>query len=282
MAWLRAMCRCGGGTAARIVAVLASVLLWPPVEASAQAKPIEVDLLLVLAVDVSRSMDVDEQQLQREGYVGAFRHPEVIAAIEHGQLGRIAVIYVEWAGAPLQQVLVPWTIVDGAAAGKQFAQALASAPIRSLQRTSISSALIYASTLFAHSGFVSERHVIDVSGDGPNNAGLPVAMARDAVVDQGIVINGLPLVPKRSGPFSLFDIPDLDLYYQDCVIGGFGAFAISVADMHEFGQALRRKLILEIAAVRPILVPAQATAPHATSDCLIGEKMWDQFMSGQQ
>jgi hypothetical protein len=247
-----------------------------------QAQQQEVDLQLVLAVDVSRSMDADEQLLQREGYIAAFLHPEVISAIQGGFLGRIAVTYVEWAGATLQNVVVPWTLVDTAAAGAAFAGRLAEAPIASLQRTSISGALTFTSTLFARNGFKSERRVIDVSGDGPNNAGIPVAVARDVAVSQGIVINGLPLLLKTGGLFSFFDIPNLDYYYEDCVIGGAGAFLIVVDDMTEFAQAIRRKIVLEIAGAQPRLLPAQQREMNPRSDCLIGEKMWEEFMSGQE
>jgi len=254
--------------------------LLPSADAGAQA--VEVDLQLVLAVDVSRSMDADEQLLQRRGYVAAFRHPDVIRAIQAGILGRIAVTYVEWAGNGLQQVVVPWTVVDGAEAADNVAARLARAPIQGRRRTSISSALAFAAGLFRGNGYDSPARVIDISGDGPNNAGPMITLARDAVVAQGIVINGLPVMLKQGGTFSYFDIGDLDSYYEDCVIGGFGAFIVSVDDSSEFAAAIRRKLILEIAGARPRPLPAQLRQPVERSDCLIGEKLWQQYMSGQE
>lgn len=258
-----------------LIAVLFLISTGP---LSAQTR--EVDLQLVLAVDVSRSMDEDEQRLQREGYVAAFRHPDVVSAIQKGLLGRIAVTYVEWAGGPLQGVIVPWTLIDSTATATAFADRLAEAPITSWQRTSISGALKFGASLFERNGFTSLRRVIDISGDGPNNDGDPVELARNAVLDRGIVINGLPLLLKTGGLFNFFDIPNLDHYYEDCVIGGAGAFLITVTDLAEFAPAVRRKIILEIAQAQPVILPAQAGQPVEPVDCLIGEKRWLDFMQG--
>lgn len=248
-----------------------------------------VDLQLVLAVDISRSMDEDEQRLQRAGYVAALRDPEVIRAIEGGPLGRIAVTYVEWAGQGLQSVLVPWTLIDGAAAGARIADRLAALPLQRLRRTSISDALTFSAGLFDGSGFASARRVIDVSGDGPNNSGFLVTSARDAVLEEGITINGLPIMLKTAYPSGFFDVRDLDLYYEDCVIGGFGAFIVTVQEPGEFAAAIRRKLILEIAGRQPPprLIPAQWTDPQTGRitgeiDCQIGEKLWDAWMNGME
>jgi hypothetical protein len=242
-----------------------------------------VDLQLVLAVDVSRSMDQDEQQLQRAGYVTALRDPGVIAAIQGGPLGRIAVTYVEWAGHGLQSVLVPWTLIDGPETAGRVAAALAAIPLNRMRRTSISDALTFSATLFARSGFSSARRVIDVSGDGPNNAGFPVAGARDAVLSQGITVNGLPIMLKSGFASGFFDVSNLDLYYEDCVIGGPGAFIVTIQDPSEFASAIRRKLILEIAGRVPRAVPAQfAGQGFAATDCQIGEKLWDQWMNGME
>lgn len=244
-----------------------------------------VDLELILAVDVSRSMDRVELEVQRAGYVAAFRHPRVLEAITGGTHGRIAVTYLEWAGPALQEVLVPWRIVDDRASAEAFAAALEAAPIREATGTSISSGLAFAGRRFAESGAFGLRRVIDVSGDGPNNMGPPVTLERDALVEQGITINGLPLLLGRPGGF--LDIELLDIYYEDCVIGGFGAFLVPVTDMAEFGTAIRRKLILEIAGLTPDGPPAdrraggvhrvQAAAPRI--DCLIGEKLWRSWMN---
>jgi hypothetical protein len=248
----------------------------------AQSGPIAVDLELVLAVDVSRSMDHGEQVLQRAGYVAAFRDPEVIRAIGSGPIGRIAVTYVEWAGAGLQHVVVPWTLVDGPAAGQRISEILEFAPYEARRRTSISDALLFSAALFRNSGYAGARRVIDISGDGPNNQGVGVVPARDRVLEQGIVINGLPIMLNRRQPSGFFDVADLDLYYEDCVIGGFGAFTVTVTDPGEFVAAIRRKLILEIAGAQPRLVPAQASTPLAPTDCLVGEKLWDMWMQGME
>lgn len=245
-----------------------------------------VDLQLVLAVDISRSMDQDEQSLQRAGYVAALRDPEVIAAIQGGPLGRIAITYVEWAGHGLQTVLVPWTLIDGAESAGLVADALSVQPLQRLRRTSISNALTFSAAHFQTSGFESARRVIDISGDGPNNQGFGVTDARDAVVDQGITINGLPIMLKTGFPSGFFDVQNLDLYYEDCVIGGFGAFLVTVQDVGEFADAIRRKLILEIAGRMPSprAIPAQWTPAQSMgeTDCQVGEKLWDSWMRGAE
>ncbi len=235
---------------------------------------VAVDLELVLAVDVSRSMDYDEQRLQRDGYAQAFRHPDVISAIGSGALGRIAVTYIEWAGPRYQTIVVPWTIIGGHADALAFSDRLAAAPITREFGTSISGGLTYAAGLFDNSGARGDRRTIDVSGDGPNNMGQPVVPVREAVVARGITINGLPILLKQGGGYGGFNIPNLDIYYEDCVIGGPGAFMITVADLKGFAEAVRRKLVLEIAAAAPRLVPAAAMLrPPPRIDCLIGEKL---------
>jgi len=239
-----------------------------------------VDIELVLAVDVSWSMDHDEQLLQRQGYIGAFLHPDVVAAIERGDWGRIAVTYVEWAGAGLQMTQVPWTVVDGADSARAFAGRLAAAPIARLRRTSISSALAYSGTLFDGNGYEGFRRVIDISGDGPNNMGGPVTDERDKLIEAGVTVNGLPIMIRRSSYDPFFQISNLDVYYEDCVIGGFGAFVVVVRNADEFAAAIRRKLILEIASARPRVVPAQLQARAPRIDCMIGEKLWQRWRGG--
>jgi Protein of unknown function (DUF1194) len=240
-----------------------------------------VDLELVIAVDVSLSMDLDEQRLQRDGYVMAFRDPEVHKAIASGPNGRIAVTYVEWAGPPTQQVVMPWTVIDGAQAAGAFADRLEVAPISRARMTSISAALQYSGRLFESSGAKGIRRVIDVSGDGPNNAGYPVVPIRDELVAKGIVINGLPIMLKLAQGF--FDLAELDLYYADCVIGGTGSFMIPIKQPREFQTATRRKLLLEISGnEQPArVVRVQAPPPTERSDCLIGEKQWRNYMDGR-
>jgi hypothetical protein len=230
----------------------------------------EVDVALVLAVDVSRSMDHDEQALQREGFVEAFRSPGVHDAIVKGSLGRIAVTYVEWSGAAQQVLVMPWTIIDGPPAAGAFADRLGGAPISRFFSTSISGAVDYGVKLFQGNGIEALRRVIDVSGDGPNNDGRVVTQARDAALAEGIVINGLPIMLKRATGYG--DIENLDQYFRDCVIGGPGAFIVPVRDKTQFAEAVRTKLIREIADLRdpaPLIHRAQEAE---RADCLIGEQ----------
>ena len=252
-----------------------------PADSAAQSRE-AVDLELVLAVDVSRSMDSFEQGLQREGYVQAFRSPEVVAAITSGLSGRIAVTYMEWAGANLQNVIVPWTIIDGGESAARFADALSAQVPQRLSRTSISGAIGAAGALFGSSGYSAMRRVIDISGDGPNNHGTPVTLMRDDWVARGVVINGLPLMisPSAQG----FGIANLDEYYADCVVGGQASFVLPVYSWAEFPRAVRQKLVLEIAGVEPdpksrgrgVAVPVQAERQPV--DCMIGEKLWERRM----
>jgi hypothetical protein len=238
-----------------------------------------VDLELVLAVDVSLSMDMDEQRLQRDGYVQALRDPEVQKAIASGPNGRIAVTYMEWAGPPSQTVVIPWTIIDSPAAARAVADQLEAAPITRARMTSISAALSFSTSLLASSGARGIRRVIDVSGDGPNNSGFPITGIRDELINDGIVINGLPIVLKRSNSWSMFDLEHLDRYYTDCVIGGTGAFMIPVREPDEFKTATRRKLLLEISGLE---VPARVirTQVTETMDCSVGERQWRRYLDG--
>ena len=238
-----------------------------------------VDLELVLAVDVSLSMDMDEQRLQRDGYVQALRDPEVQKAIASGPNGRIAITYMEWAGPPSQTVVIPWTIIDSPAAAQAFADKLEAAPISRARMTSISAALSFSKSLLASSGVRGIRRVIDVSGDGPNNAGFTVTGIRDELINDGIVINGLPIVLKRSNSWSMFDLEHLDRYYTDCVIGGTGAFMIPIRDPGEFKTATRRKLLLEISGLE---TPARVIRAQVTEtmDCSVGERQWRRYLDG--
>lgn len=234
----------------------------------------EVDVELVLAVDVSRSMSPAELEIQRRGYAAALTSDEVLSAIADGFTGRIALAYMEWAGSGSSRVVVDWTLVAGREDAERVAAALLAHTPYGLRRTSISGALATAAELFEDNGFASYRQVIDVSGDGPNNHGAPVTGARDAVLARGIVINGLPLM-TRDAYGGMWHLEDLDAYYLNCVIGGPGAFVLPVRDWSEFPAAVRRKLVMEIAAPPPEperIVPAEASAPY---DCLIGEKIWE-------
>lgn len=263
-----------GGTSTLMELSLAAVMA---ATTPAFAQETEVDLALVIAVDVSRSMDFGELELQRDGYVAAFRHPEVIAAIGAGATGRIAVTYLEWAGA-YQSVTVPWRIIAGRADAEAFADELGAVPITRERGTSISGGLMFAARQLAAGGFQGLRRAIDVSGDGPNNTGLPVVSVRDQLIEQGITINGLPILVRPSRAIGPFGIPNLDVYYEDCVIGGPGAFMITVEDKARLGVAVRRKLVLEIAGLPPHLMAAGGLPLREPRvDCLIGEKLRGQW-----
>lgn len=286
--------RSGLAIAALTMAALAAHLpATPQTQTQTQAET-RVDLELVLAVDISRSMDYDEHALQRNGYVEAFRHRDVINALTSGPEGRIAVTYMEWAGEPSPDQLIPWTIIDSAAAAHVFADRLASEPVRGERRTSISSALFAAVDLIETNDIVAHRRVIDVSGDGANNAGLPVEEARDFVLRRDIVINGLPILLNAPGEgFGYgYEIEHLDRYYKHCVIGGPAAFIAPVYDLKHLAATIRKKLVLEIAgldiepdaapvqfaeapaavAPRPSIERVQLKLPTEQSDCLAGEK----------
>jgi len=211
----------------------------------------QVDLELVLAVDVSGSIDLDEARLQRQGYVAALRDPEVQAAIQGGVNGRIRATYLEWAGYHTRRVLVGWRTIHDPASAEAFARELAAAPIGSGVSTSISGAIELALPLFGADGVTALRRVIDVSGDGPNNDGPLVTRARDAALALGVTINGLPIVNERLNVADFPNLADLDAYYEGCVIGGPGAFIVVVHGFDAFAAAIRRKLILEIAGTPP-------------------------------
>jgi hypothetical protein len=231
----------------------------------------EVDLALVLAVDISYSMDPEEQALQREGFAEAFKSPLVHQAIKNGMLGRIAVTYFEWAGAEDQTVIVPWAVLDNPESLMAFADKIATTPLRRAQRTSLSGAIDFSVKLLEESGMEAMRQVIDISGDGPNNQGRFVMPARDQAVAKGITINGLPIMLRRPG---YLDIPELDVYFKDCVIGGHGSFVVPVREREQFPDAIKTKILLEIAGLnssQPMIRRIQ-TAPKA--NCLIGETQW--------
>ncbi|HSF96777.1 MAG TPA: DUF1194 domain-containing protein [Thermohalobaculum sp.] len=253
--------------------LLACLLVAP---ARAQ-QPVEVDVELIIAVDVSRSMSPRELEIQRRGYAEALASDEVVGAIRDGPLGQVALAYLEWAGSGLQRVIVDWTLIRDRAGAKAFAARLTTQFDRSMRRTSISGAIAFAAPMFEDNGFRGLRRVIDISGDGPNNDGGPVTLARDAAVAKGIVINGLPLM-TREGMGARWHLDDLDRYYVDCVTGGPGAFVIPVLEWDHFPQAVRRKLVLELAGrtprpAEPTVVPANFHGQPPTYDCFIGEKI---------
>src|ERR1700690_473878 len=220
---------------------------------------IPVDVELVLAVDVSYSMDPDEQALQREGYIMALTSREFMQALREGANSKIAITYFEWAGQFDQKIIMPWRLIEGPESADAVASEIANAPYRRAARTSISGGLTFAKTLFDHSGYRGLRRVIDVSGDGTNNAGPLIVPTRDDVLAAGITINGLPIMLKRPNPGTL-DIEDLDVYYEDCVIGGPGAFVVPIRERQQFVEATRTKLVLEISSREPaprVLVSAE-------------------------
>ena len=234
--------------AKQLVMSLLLILLWAPAEAGKWHSVTFVDLELILAVDVSRSMNKRRLQLQRQGYVAAFRDPDVIHAIRSGPQGRIAVTYVEWSGSDNQTTIVPWRIIGSADDAHAFADDLALRPTSRTRRTSISAMLNKAHLIFGSSGVRGLRRVVDVSGDGPNNSGPPVVKARKDLIRTGVVINGLPILPAANENPGYVEMINLDEYYRDCVIGGPGAFYIPVSNMQNFAKAIRMKLIREIAA----------------------------------
>jgi hypothetical protein len=229
----------------------------------------DADLELILAVDVSYSMEIDEQRIQRQGYVDAFLQPALVNAIQSGPAGRIAVTYVEWGGSAVQ--IVPWTLIDGSGTAAQFAALLREQPMRRISSTSISNTLAFSKELFQANPYRGTRRVIDISGDGPNNAGAPAPVARNSAVAEGIVIDGLPIMLPRPNSAS---ISDLDTYYENCVIGGDGAFLLKVTDIDDFASAILRKLVIEILdpnVSRLQRLPVKRVDARADYNCFVGE-----------
>ncbi|WP_368507432.1 DUF1194 domain-containing protein [Bradyrhizobium lupini] len=232
-----------------------------------------LDVELVIAVDVSYSMDLDELAVQREGYAQAVVSKEFLQAMESGPHSKIAVTYFEWSASSDQKIIIPWRVIDGPESADAVANEIMKTPVRRGSRTSISGAINFAMPLFDENPFRGLRRVIDISGDGPNNNGEPVAGPRDAALAKGIVINGLPIMVKEPS-YSTMDIDNLDWYYEDCVIGGPGSFVVSIKDRDKFKEAIRAKLILEVAGKTPNhrTVPVAEKEPRVS--CLIGEKIW--------
>jgi hypothetical protein len=239
----------------------------------AKVNAASVDIELVLAVDVSYSMDMDELAVQREGYAQALISKDFLQALKTGPTGKIAITYFEWAASSDQKVIIPWRVIDGPETADAVANEILKTPIRRASRTSISGAINFAMPLFEENPHLGLRRVIDISGDGPNNNGTPVTLARDTALEKGIVINGLPIMVKEPS-FSTMDIENLDWYYEDCVIGGPGSFVISIKDREKFKEAIRTKLVLEVAGHTPErrVVPVAEKEPRVS--CLIGEKIW--------
>ena len=243
-----------------------------------------VDIALVIATDVSYSVDDNEARFQREGAIAAFRNPEVLKAIQAGALGRIAVAYIDFSSYSTNKIIADWHVVHDKASAEAFADLLANAPRTLGVQTSISSGLEMAELLLDASGYTATKRVIDVSGDGPNNEGHLVDRVRDQIIAKGIIINGLPIMTPAD-QFDVYYLPDLDKYYAGCVIGGTGAFIQVAHGFEDLERALRRKLILEISDAgksgNPLIVKVAASAPRAApgphavyeKGCDIGERM---------
>jgi hypothetical protein len=227
-----------------------------------------VDIALVLAADVSRSINTDEFQLQRQGYASAITSPDVVKAIRAGTRGVIAVTFVEWSGATEQQIVVDWQLIRDPASAKNFADTLLAAPRTFYGRTSISAALDFAMTRLQESAVKADRRIIDVSGDGTNNAGRSLPDARDAALAAGVTINGLAIINDRNemfGGFSGHTQPPggLPNWYRDNVTGGPGSFLLVVSDFESFGEAMTNKLLNEIAGLRPVRALALKASPRS-------------------
>jgi Protein of unknown function (DUF1194) len=217
----------------------------------------KVDLLLVLAADVSRSVDSGKFQLQRDGYATAISDPRVLEAISSGRNGRIGLSFIEWSGAGSQRVLIDWTRVGNAEEAKGFGDHLLEAPRSFADRTSISGAIDFSMGQLAKAPFECERRTIDISGDGTNNAGRDVTLARDEALAQGVTINGLVILsetPLAWNPDHTNPQGGLDNYYRSHVVGGTGAFVIVAENFASFGKAIIKKLIAEIALSGPAQV----------------------------
>jgi hypothetical protein len=249
-----------------VVAAIALAVLWSP----AAGELVGVDLQLVIAIDVSASMDESRRRVQREGYARAIRSAEVLAAIKSGPHGRIAIACFRWASPDYQRVIVPWTIVETPADADAVARAIEREPLAAEGGTSISAALLFSERLLHAAGVRADRKIIDVSGDGPNNSGPLLSPARHSVLASGVTINGLAIAPLRKeertfGPFAPTTIRS---YYQDCVIGGAGAFVIAVDEVDDFEPAIRTKLTTEIAELHPLTQRVAYVSKHPLAvDC---------------
>jgi Protein of unknown function (DUF1194) len=230
-----------------------------------------VNVELVIAVDVSYSMDMDELAIQREGYAQAIVSKDFLQALRAVPGGKVAVTYFEWSMSGDERIIIPWRVIDGPESADAVAAEIMKTPVRRGSSTSISGAINFAVRLFEDNPYRGLRRVIDISGDGPNNDGAPVTGARDAALEKGVVINGLPIMVKQPS-LSTVDIENLDLYYEDCVIGGPGAFIITIKDREKFQEAIRTKLVREVAGFTPEGGIVRAAEKEPRVSCLIGEQ----------
>ena len=265
-----------------VAAVIAGILGGDHISAAAPGQRPEiadkqtapsVDVELVIAVDVSYSMDLDELAVQREGYARAIVSKEFLQALRTGPNSKISVTYFEWSASSDQKIIIPWRVIDGPETADAVADEIMNTPVRRGSRTSISGAISFAIPLFDEDPYRGLRHVIDISGDGPNNNGVPVTPVRDEALAKGIVINGLPIMIKEPS-YSTMDIDNLDWYYEDCVIGGPGAFVVPIKDRENFKEAIRTKLIREVAGRTPERPVRPASDKEPRVSCTIGERLW--------
>ncbi len=265
-------CAMASGDVASIAAP-SPLLSLPQHQLAQNGGKTDVDVELVLATDISYSMDMDELAIQREGYAQAIVSKEFLQALKALPNGKVAITYFEWAASSDQKIIIPWRLIDGPETADAVANEIMKTPVRRASRTSISGAIYFALPLFDQNPYHGLRRVIDISGDGPNNNGSPVLGARDEALSKGIVINGLPIMVKEPS-YSTMDIDNLDWYYEDCVIGGPGSFVVSIKDRDKFKEAIRTKLLLEVAGKEPErrIVPVADKEPRVS--CLIGEKIW--------
>jgi uncharacterized protein DUF1194 len=257
------------GVRTALLAVLPLLGLAGPEAVGAQ--PVEVDAEIVLAVDTSGSVDTEERRIQRQGYAEALRHAELMRAVTAGFHGQVAFSYFEWAGHIREATVIPWHVVDGPEAAAVLAGKIESLTEPATRGTSLSRALDFAIGLIEGSGFDASKRVIDISGDGPNNTGPPVVPQRDRAVAAGITVNGLPVLVRPSRGFS-----QLDRYFEDCVIGGEGAFVLAVRTDEELGLAIRRKMVMEISGPGPERL--RLATDHEPMDCMIGERQRPGFI----
>jgi Protein of unknown function (DUF1194) len=237
-----------------------------------------VDVELVIAVDVSYSMEMDELAAQREGFAKAILSQEFLRNLQAGAIGKIALTYFEWSSTNDQQIVVPWRQIDGPESAEAVAAEIMKAPIRRGSRTSISSAIKFAVPLFEQNAYRGSRRVVDILGDGPNNNGDPVEAARDTALQKGIVITGLPVMINATpaGSTDINHIDHIDWYYEDCVIGGPGSFVVPITDREHFKEAIQTKLALEVAGHTPERLPAASAKTKPRVHCTIGEELWRQ------
>ena len=272
---------------ASIGSILIAILTWthafsepapqPQTAIQGDSRP-AVDVELVIAVDISYSVQMDDLVAQREAYAKAIVSPEFLRALRAGPIGKIALTYFEWSSTKDQEVVVPWRQIDGPESAEVVAAEMMRAPIRRGSRTSISGAIKFAVPLFEQSPYRGARRVIGISGDGPNNNGDPVATARDMALQQGIVITGLPIVINATpaGSVDIDHIDHLDWYYEDCVIGGPGSFVLPVGARENFKEAIRTKLAVEVEGHTPNGSTAPSADKQPRVDCMIGEKRWQE------